>query len=299
LLDQRIRFWYGLGYDAIWQGAELPLPGLLQLQAEDTAVLSRPVRQWADESVGIISSWEEFERYPWPKTNAADYSTLEYLIQHLPEGMGIIASTIGLLEPLMYLMGFETLSYTLYDDPQLIQAICTKIIEVYVPVAKDLVQMDRVIAFGMSDDMGFKTGILVAREHLQKFIFPYQKTMAGIAHEQGLPFLLHSCGQLNPIMEDLIDDVKIDSRHSFEDVIEPVESFVARFGERISAIGGVDMDILARGTEDEVRARTRDILETCSPSGSYILGSGNSIANYIPVDNFLVMVDEGWRFNLG
>jgi uroporphyrinogen decarboxylase len=112
-----------------------------------------------------------------------------------------------------------------------------------------------------------------------------------------MPFILHTCGQLQAIMDDLIEDVGIDAKHSFEDVIEPVESIVARYGDRIGIIGGVDLDLLSRGSEEQVRTRTREILTACAPSRGYVLGSGNSIANYIPIDNFLAMLDEGWRFN--
>lgn len=165
------------------------------------------------------------------------------------------------------------------------------------PLVRTLVQMDRVIALWMSDDMGFKTGTMIAPDHLRKFVLPIQKQIAHVAHEEGILFLLHSCGNVEAVMDDLIDDVGIDAKHSFEDVIEPVESFTARYDDRIAVIGGVDVDLLVRGTEDQVRARTREILEACAPSGSYVLGSGNSIANYIPVGNFLAMVDEGWRYN--
>ena len=123
--------------------------------------------------------------------------------------------------------------------------------------------------------------------------------MASIAHEHGLPFLLHACGNLGAVMEDLIDDVGVDAQHSFEDAIEPVESFTARYGDRIAVIGGLDVDLMARGTEDQVRTRVRHILETCAPSRAYVLGSGKTIANYIPARNFMAMLDEGWRFNGG
>ena len=145
--------------------------------------------------------------------------------------------------------------------------------------------------------MGFKTGPMIAPVHLRKYVFPLQKKVAAVAHEQGKLFLLHACGNLEAAMDDLIDDVGIDGRHSFEDVIEPVESFTARYGHRVAVLGGVDMDILARGTEERVRARTRQILEACAPSGAYALGSGNTVANYLPLRNFLAMLDEGWQYN--
>ena len=46
----------------------------------------------------------------------------------------------------------------------------------------------------------------------------------------------------------------------------------------------------------EVRARVRQVLDACMPGGGYVLGTGNSVANYLPVQNFLAMVDEGHRW---
>ena len=71
-----------------------------------------------------------------------------------------------------------------------------------------------------------------------------------------------------------------------------------RWGDRTAILGGVDMDLLGRGTEEQVRARTRQILEVCGVKGTgYCLGAGNSVANYIPVQNYLAMLDEGRRWN--
>lgn len=296
-LDQKIRFWHRLGYDAFWQGPNLELPGVLRLDSDDTASLPRDKRHWVDEKAGAITDWRGFERYPWPRAQDADLYPMEYVARHLPEGMAIIAAVGGILEPVMWLMGYETFALAIYDQPDLIEAMFSKIEEIYVPLARTLVQMDRVIALWMGDDMGFKTGTMVSPVHLRKHVFPRQKMIASVAHEQGMPFLLHSCGNLEAVMDDLIDEVGIDAKHSFEDVIEPVESFMAHHGDRIACIGGVDMDLLGRGTEEQIRARTRALLEACAVSGAYVLGSGNSIANYVPLDNFLAMVDEGWRYN--
>ena len=123
--------------------------------------------------------------------------------------------------------------------------------------------------------------------------------MSALCHEHGILFLLHSCGNLDRVYEDLIDKVRIDAKHSFEDAILPVEKFSEMFRRRVAVIGGVDVDILARGSEAQVRARTRKILEACAPSGAFALGSGNSITNYVPVPNFLAMLDECRLFNSG
>ena len=297
VLDQGMRFRHGLGYDAFHVGAALGLPDLFSLESDDTATLERDKRHWVDERAGIITNWEEFERYPWPRAADADLHALEYAARQLPEGMALIAGSKGVLEPVMWLMGYETFAIALYDEPDLVEAMFGKIEEIVVPMAGMSAQMDRVIALWVGDDMGFKTGTMIAPDHLRRFVFPIQKKVASIAHEQGLLFMLHACGNLGAVMDDLIDDVGVDVQHSFEDAIEPVESFVARYGDRVAVIGGVDVDLLSRGTEEQVRARVRQILEACAPSRAYVLGSGNTISNYIPPRNLLAMLDEGWRYN--
>jgi uroporphyrinogen decarboxylase len=296
-LDQKIAFWHGLGYDALWQGPIAPLTGILRLVSDDTAALPRDRRRWVDEHAGAITSWVDFERYPWPRAADVDLYPVEYVARHRPEGMALLASTGGALEPVMWLMGYESFALALHDQPDLIDAMFAKVAEILLPLARALVQIEGVIALWMGDDMGFKTGTMIAPEHMRKYVFPIQKQVARIAHARGMPFLLHSCGNLEAVMDDLIDEVGIDAKHSYEDVIEPVESFAARYAERIAIIGGVDVDLLCRDSEAQVRVRTRQVLERCAPSRGYVLGSGNSIANYVPPQNFLAMVDEGWRFN--
>ncbi len=81
--------------------------------------------------------------------------------------------------------------------------------------------------------------------------------------------------------------------HSFEDTIEDVCELKGTWGQRIALLGGIDVDFMCRATPEQIRERVRKTLDICMPGGGYCLGSGNSVANYIPVDNYLAMMDEG------
>jgi uroporphyrinogen decarboxylase len=140
--------------------------------------------------------------------------------------------------------------------------------------------------------MGFRTATLLAPQQLRKYGLPWHKRFAGMAHQRGIPYFLHSCGNLEKIMVDLIEDVGIDGKHSYEDAIIPVEDFQVRYGNRIAVLGGVDVHRLTTGTQDQVRQRVRFLIETCGGRGRYAIGSGNSIPSYIPLANYLAMVDE-------
>ncbi len=58
------------------------------------------------------------------------------------------------------------------------------------------------------------------------------------------------------------------------------------------------MDFLCRAGEADIRKRVRETLTACLPGGGYCLGTGNTVANYVPLDNYLAMVDEGRSFVL-
>jgi len=50
-------------------------------------------------------------------------------------------------------------------------------------------------------------------------------------------------------------------------------------------------------SEEEVRAHARFLIDQCLPGGGWALGTGNSVANYIKVENFLAMLEEGHKAN--
>ena len=289
------QFWYELGYDAFMIGTS-PALQLKRIAADDTAPLPHTQRSWHAADVGVILNWEDFERYLWPRPEDADFSQIELAARIIPEGMKILGNVGGSLEPVMWLMGYAPFAVALYEDPALIEAMLEKVEAYGVPVAEALMDMDCVGGLFIGDDMGFKTATMIAPEHLRQYFFPYHKRLAALAHEHGKVYILHACGNLEAIMDDLIDDVRIDAKHSFEDIIMPVAEFKKKYGHRVGVVGGVDVDFLCRATEDEVRAYTRRVLDACMPSGGYVLGTGNSVANYIPVRNFLAMVDEGHRW---
>ena len=299
-LEQRINWWHRMGYDYIRFAGGLEFPGKKRI-AKDIALLSRKERNWVEEGQGIIGSWEDFEKYPWPDVKKIDYSPYEFIDRNLPPGMGMmVCPSSGVLEICSgNLLGFEGISYLLYDNPTLVEAVFNKVSKAIHNFYKNIIELDEVEGFFQGDDMGFTTSTIVSPDVLRKLVLPWHKKFASLAHAHNKMYWLHCCGNVLPIMEDLIEDVKIDAFHSFQDTIIPVGEFKRRYGERIAVLGGVDIDKMCRLPENELRRYVREILEECMPYG-YALGSGNSVANYVPVKNYFIMLDEGLRWkNIG
>ena len=286
-----------LGYDTVRGLLGDVEWSLKETSIEDTGDLRRSDgRCFMEEHKGPITNWEEFEAYPWPDPTSATSRSVEWYEANLPEDMCMVSSTAHFAEFLTWLMGYETLCYALYDQRDLVTAISQRILEYTKTEVEMLLQFDRVGIIWGSDDMGFRGGTLISPADLREFVLPGHRMVAEMVHQAGRPYLLHSCGNLRAIMEDLINDVGIDAIHSFEDTIIDVTEAKQQYGDRIALLGGIDVDFLCRASQEQVRARVRHTLEKCIPGGRYCLGTGNSVANYIPLDNYLAILDEGRKF---
>jgi len=269
------------------------------LVTTDTASLQRlGGRSFVDEHRGPITTWAEFEAYPWPDPASFSTRALEWFEQNLPENMCMVGGLVGsIYENLSWLMGYETLCYALYEQRDLVAAISQKVCQLYWAELERILQFERVKVVWGSDDLGYKTGTLISPKDLRQFVLPGHQRLAQMAHAAGRPYILHSCGKLSAILDDLLDGVQIDGKHSFEDTIEDVRQVKFTYGRRIALLGGIDVDFLCRSSPEEIRQRVRDTLTRCLPGGGYLLGTGNTVANYIPIENYLVMLDEGQKFD--
>jgi len=305
LWRQHVDFYYRMGYDFVPGGGVLW--GLISSMyspkariGDDTAILSRGKRTWVEEGKGVITSWEDFEKFPWEKMklcirnfNFEDYD--KFLGEGLPDGMKITLFGSLYEQVLERILGYEGLFYSLYDEPDLVKAVFNAWGEIIYELYESAISMENVGGIFHADDLGYKTATMLKPNILRKLVFPWFEKYASLAHKYGKMYWYHCCGNVLEVMEDLIEDVKIDAFHSFQDVIIPVGEFKKRYGDKIAVLGGVDMDKLARLNGDDLRKYVRGVLNECMP-GRYALGSGNTIANYIPVKNYLIMLEEGLRF---
>jgi uroporphyrinogen decarboxylase len=284
-----VDFWLGLGLDCVPMEIPLNCP-----RAEGHGKASE-----GSEALAMIRNWEEYEKYPWPsESNPIEFKHFDTVAGLLPEGAKIVGGVcMGPYEWTSQLMGVMGLSYALVDSPGLVEEVFARISSLIVAADKQLATMDAIGALRQGDDLGFKTATFLPPDFLRQHVLPTYKKMAEAAHAQGKPFILHSCGNLAELYDDLIETCKIDAKHSFEDGIMPVTDFKREYGKRITPLGGLDVDVICRASEDELRAYARRHIEECytNSDGFWALGTGNSLTDYMPVENYLIVLEEGRR----
>ncbi len=308
---QYINFYYRMGYDYFPDTrpfrylASMLVPKVRV--AKDTALLPRKggyhdttkkegCREWVEEGVGVISSWEDFNRFPWDRIKLDLDNHYNFLNRNVPEGMKAMVSGSLYEQVLERILGYQGLFYLLHDDAQLVKEVSRKWGRVMYDFYQNVIEREVVGGIFHFDDLGYKTGTMISPDILKDIFFPYFKKYALLAHRHSKMFWFHSCGNVLEVVENLIEDVGIDAFHSFQDIIIPVTEFKERYQSRIATLGGVDVDKLARLDESNLRKYIGGILDECMPKGRYALGSGNSITNYIPVESYLIMLEESLNF---
>ena len=285
-----VEFWIGMGYDCV--PVESPMRFPLRKRERTSA------RSHGSEASALIHSWAEFESYAWPDLSSPiDFTPFEQITKHLPDGAKMVAGCGGgPFEWTSRIMGLEGLSTALCEAPDLFEAVLAKIRERHLSGLRQLASMDAVGALRQGDDLGFKTSTFLAPTYLREYYLPIYKEMTDASHAQGKPFILHSCGNLEAVYDDLIDVCGIDAKHSFEDVVMPVAKFKEKYGQRVTPLGGLDVDFVCRASEEELRAYTRRNIDQCFHDGYWALGTGNSLTDYMPVRNYMIVLEEAIRY---
>ena len=96
----------------------------------------------------------------------------------------------------------------------------------------------------------------------------------------------------------MIDYVKIDAKHSFEDTTYPITEYNGLYGDRVTLLGGIDVDKMSRLPDGKLGTYVRNRIREYDPSGSFAFSSENTITNYIRINNYLAMLDKGKKYSV-
>jgi uroporphyrinogen decarboxylase len=142
------------------------------------------------------------------------------------------------------------------------------------------------------DDLGFKSGLLTRPEVYKEYVFPWYKQICEYANKKGVKIILHSCGDLFPIFEDLIN-AGFHGVHPIEPTTANPEYDIfklnEKYGGKISFIGNVSPQDLADKDPKFIEEYTKKLITELGPGGGYILSSGHSINPAVKLENFLMM----------
>jgi len=246
---------------------------------------------------GVIKDRDDFNKYPWHELKSLYFDkyfkNFEAITSVMPEGMKLVGGVgNGVFECVQDIVGYTDLCYIKVDDPELYADLFVKVgdmlIEIWTEVLKHFAHHFAVCRFG--DDLGFKSDTLIAHDDIKNLVLPQYKRIIDVIHANNKPFLLHSCGSIFGVMEDIIG-VGINAKHSNEDVIAPFSVWAEKYGRKIGNFGGIDTDIICSDDSSMVKKYTTGVLDSVIGKGykGLAFGTGNSVPDYASVAGYLAM----------
>jgi uroporphyrinogen decarboxylase len=150
------------------------------------------------------------------------------------------------------------------------------------------------------EDLGGQDRMLISPRLWRKWYKPLWKEVFDICHRHGAKVWLHSCGYCRDVVPDFIE--------MGADVLSPVPPYVrgsdpgdmkACFGRQIAFDGGVDqMNVMIRGTPDQVRDEVKLRIDQLAPGGGYILGTSQAVTRDIPLENLVAMFETAVAYGV-
>jgi MtaA/CmuA family methyltransferase len=135
---------------------------------------------------------------------------------------------------------------------------------------------------------------MISPEMYLKYAMPYEKKLVETAHQSGVPYALHICGNTDVILEHML----LTGADAFElDYKTDVTKAFGIFHQTATFIGNIDPSgVLALGTVDEVQKKTLDLLSAYKNSNRFILNAGCAIPPNTPSENLKMMIDTARNF---
>jgi len=193
------------------------------------------------------------------------------------------------------LLTFKNISYKMYDNPEMIDALMQHIVDYYVGVSMRIFDAaaDVIDIFFIGNDFGGQTGPLIGEKLFRRFIMPHLRRLVNLGHDYGLKVLLHCCGGFAPLMPAMLE-TGLDGLQALQPTCRGMNpaDIKSQFGGKITLMGAVNTQLLIEGTPDQARNEARRILEIMKPGGGYVCSpSHDYLLPETPVENVIAMYD--------
>jgi len=215
--------------------------------------------------------------------------------------VGTPGGPVNIFELSWYLRGLDQLLMDLIADKPFAHALLRKVTDLqkakYGAFLKRCGKYLDIVRIG--DDMGTQQQPFFSPALYREMIKPYhQEYFSFIKEHTDASLMLHSCGNVYPLIPDLIDagiDILNPVQVSARDM-EPLR-LKQEFGDRLAFSGGIDTQhVLPYGTQEEVEEEVRQRIRELGPGGGYMIASVHNIQPDVPPENVVAMFRAGAQY---
>jgi len=254
---------------------------------------------------------DDLEKYQWPDPESVDLNEIEEYARQAKklyeETDYVICAehpVYGIFELGCWMCGFDGFLLKMAIEPDFVKRFFEivldyqkKIIEIYYGA------LGKYIHYTSSgDDFATQSSLFISPDMFRELIKPYFKERVSYTKKfTNAAYLHHSCGNVFPIIDDLIDcgvDILNPIQPKAKDM-QP-ENLKKTYGNRIVFHGGIDtQEILPFGTKESIEKIVKDTIEIMNRDGGYIFAAAHNIQEDVPPQNLVYMLEAAIKFGKG
>ena len=247
------------------------------------------------------TSIEDLEKFSWPDQPEEDYPVdgLREKAKALSDAgqyglVGCMGNACNVFEASWYARGLSEFFMDLAINQDFAHALLRKVVDIRKKNMKAyLTEVGEYIdIFQMADDLASQSSLLISKDMYVEMIKPYHMELIQYAQQfTKAKIFYHSCGAIEPLIDELIDNgvsilnpVQVTATGMESDVLKK------RYGNKITFWGGIDtLEVLARGTTEDVRKEVIKRVHDMAQNGGYVLGSVHNIQSDVDPENIEMM----------
>lgn len=145
------------------------------------------------------------------------------------------------------------------------------------------------------DDLGSNNGMLISPDLYKKFFYPWHKKLTDLCHKYGAYLNMHSHGNINKIVPLLVE--------AGIDILNPVgpsdnmnlKELKVKYGNKITLMGGISK-FIGKMNREELDRHLKEVIETGSPGGGFILMSEGGIPSSMSNEDFKFYLEMSKKY---
>ncbi|MCK5740237.1 hypothetical protein KAH55_13695 [bacterium] len=189
-----------------------------------------------------------------------------------------------------WIVGTERVLFAMVENPEWLQEMFNYMLDI------NLALLDMVWDAGYTfdsifwpDDMGYKQNQFFSVDMYRELLKPAHKKAIDWAHNKGIMAHLHSCGDINPLVPELLD-MGLDALNPLEVKagMDPV-ALKKMYGDKLVLHGGINAVLWDK--PDQIRAEMEAVVPKLKENGGYIFSSDHSVPSSVSLEDFRSIVN--------
>jgi uroporphyrinogen decarboxylase len=299
--QDEIDFFAAAGYDYVQVSAYVPYDEIIaathaQRREQNTASHSANYK--------IIRSLEHFKSKAWswspleqndfsPRAEQLDFlKQTADLLPHVAGGnMKILLHCADIFTFAWEMIGFDELCLASLEEPEFVDAVMGSLARANQNLLERALAIagDKIGAVLYSDDIAYTEGLMLSPDFFRKALFPRIKKIADAAKTVDAPLIYHSDGRLFQVFDDL-HAIGVRGIQPLEPKSMDPLDIKKRWPGKFCLLGNIDLDLMSRGTPEQVEKTVREKIRTLNVGGGYMPGVSNTVPHYVKTENYLRML---------